>query len=112
MEENECFDEYDNAAKIYQVNFVVYGTDAKNVKHIILEEEDIYVIAIDVVDVVNQIKKDYLNSEFNFKTDTGLYHSIGQDIRIDSAKLVGVLAGISDASRKLFKLHLDDIEGD
>ncbi len=96
----ECMadSKYDPIPKVYVVGFRVYGVDHKNVMHTVVFEEGVFVIAVDAEDVITQLKKDYVNVEFNHKNKHGMIHIVGQEVRVDTIEYCGILSGLSEKS--------------
>lgn len=113
MNTEESVDEtgFDACAKIYLIEYKVYGVDPSGVKHLVIEEEGAYVIGIDAEDVIEQLKKDYINSEFNYTVENIMYHAVGTDIKVHNIELIGPLLGISLKSLKLIAESNPEIEG-
>lgn len=96
--------------KIYRVSFRVYGVDPTGVKHIASEVNKAYIIGLDVEDVINRLKSNYTNTEFNNIEDGAMYHIVGQDITVYSVKYIGMLHDMTSKSMKYFEIPEADDE--
>lgn len=85
----------DQVPKVYLINYKVYGVDHKNIMHVIVTEPKNWVIAMDAQDVIDQLKRDYVNVEFNHNDKDGMVHLVGQHVYVESIKYCGVLSGMS-----------------
>lgn len=77
----------------------------------IYDEEEVNLVGTDVEDIVEQLKKDNLNTEINSKTEDGYFHAVCTKINITSVSRIGILDGISTAALKLIAKDRTDIEG-
>lgn len=80
--------------RVYQVSYSVIDGNASVIATIPTR----CVIAIDVADVVDQIRKSCLGIEVTGTTDGKFYHGIAEHVEIESVKLIGRLHGITDKS--------------
>lgn len=95
---------FDAYPKIYRISFRVYGIDSVGIKHVVVETSQAYMVGIDVEDIVNQLKSDHLNTEFNHHDGDGMYHIIGQDVVIHSVRYIGILNYMTNKAKKLFEI--------
>lgn len=104
--------EYDTFPKIYRVAFRVYGVDSTGVNHLVVEVDDANIIGLDVDDIISQIKKDHINSEFNEHDGVGMSHIIGQRVVVHSVRYMGLLNHITTKAKNVFEIEDDEIDDD
>lgn len=85
----------DSEPKVYSISYKIYGVDHKNILHNIASAEGALVVAINAEDVIDQLKRDFVNVEFNHTDSKGMIHIVGQTVYVESIEYYGPLAGIS-----------------
>lgn len=100
--------EYDTYPKIYKVAFRVYGVDSTGMNHLAVEVDRAYVVGLDVEDIIDQIKKDHINSEFNDHDGAEMHHMVGHRVVMHSVRCMGVLSYITTNAKKIFEIAEDD----
>jgi len=100
----ECmFDsDFDGYPKVYCISYKVYGVDSKSIKHLIIEVKNSYMVGIDIKDIIFQLEKEYINSEFNNIEGEIMYHTVGTEVFVYSSKYVGILSGVTDKAKAIF----------
>jgi hypothetical protein len=86
--------------RVYRVQYTVIGQN----KQVLSVFRGVCVVAMDVADVVDQIRKSCVGIEVTITGPDGqLFHSVAEDVEIESAELVGRLHGITDRSYRAIK---------
>lgn len=86
---------YEQDPKIFKCSFRVVGSDSKNKQHVILEERNFCLVALDVKDAVAQIEHDHMHIEFNHKYEGHIFHAVTTMVDIFSIRCIGTLMAIS-----------------
>ncbi len=98
--------DFDKYPKIYHVEFKVYGIDSQGIRHLVIDTESL-IAAINIDDISTQLKKSHLNVEFNANENGEMYHTVGQEVVIHSAELIGVLSYMTTMSKAMFDIQED-----
>lgn len=79
--------------RVYQVSYTVIGQNGT----VIATHRDMCVTAIDVADLVDQIRKTCVGVEIaGVNSDGQPFFGVAEDVEIASARLIGRLHGITD----------------
>jgi hypothetical protein len=103
---------YDESPKVYKITYKVYGINSANVEFIILHEKNAHVVGVDVADIKEELKKEHINSEFNYYIDNELYHAIGTKLVVLSVVLLGQLVGVTDKCLEIINNEVDPSDYD
>jgi hypothetical protein len=86
--------------RVYRVIYRVIGRNSRLLTVVVA-----CVVAIDVADLVDQIRRTCLGVEFTGTTTTGeFFHEVAEGIEIESAQLVGRLHGITDTAYRIITI--------
>lgn len=89
-------DTYEPTPKVFKCSFRVIGSDSKNQTHIIIEERNFCLVALDAQDAISQIEKDHIHIEFNQKYEGNIYHAVSTKVDVFSVRSLGPLMTITD----------------
>jgi hypothetical protein len=89
-------DDYEPTPKVFKCSFRVIGSDSKNKSHVIIEERNFCMVALDAQDAIDKIEKDHINIEFNQRYEGNIYHAVSTKVDVYSVRSLGPLMTITD----------------
>jgi hypothetical protein len=83
--------------RVYRVIYRIIGRNHRPLTAVVA-----CVVAMDVADLVDQIRKSCLGIELTGTTQTGdFFHEVAENVEIESAQLVGRLHGITETAYRI-----------